>query len=159
MEKPIVNVKDLNYQEFPGVLPEHLKEKYGGSKLGQAAAKIGAEKLGYNVTIVPPGRRAFQFHSHKVNEEMFFILEGEGEVRVGENTFLITAGDFIAHPPGSPAHQIINTSTKELRYLAVSTKEGPEIAEYPDSKKFGVLSKDFRFLGHMNESLDYWDGE
>ena len=39
--------------------------------------------LHYNLTAVPPGKRAFPFHNHRVNEEMFFILEGTGEVRIG----------------------------------------------------------------------------
>ena len=93
---------------------------------------------------------------------MLDFLEGEGEVRVGDQTYPIRKGDFIAHPPGGPetAHQIVNTSKNELRYLAVSTMELPDIADYPDSNKFGVMSANrFRFLGRVDQSLNYWDGE
>ncbi len=162
MEKPIINISELDFQGFPGGRPEHAKEKYDGSVMGQAAARIGAKKLGYNITKIPPGKRAFPFHSHRVNEEMFFVIEGEGEIRIGDKTYTIKKGDFVACPPGGPetAHQIINTSKAELLYMGVSTKEGPEIAEYPDSKKFGVMSTDgFRFLGKADQSLGYWDGE
>ena len=50
----------------------------------------------------------------------------------------------------------------------MSTKLYPEIAEYPDSNKFGVLGEFpgdggkpevFRFLGRAEESLGYYDGE
>jgi hypothetical protein len=42
----------------------------------------------------------------------------------------------------------------------VSTMELPEIADYPDSNKFGVMSAEgFRFLGRVHQSLNYWDGE
>jgi uncharacterized cupin superfamily protein len=131
---------------------------------------VGAQKLGCSLTVVPPGRRAFPFHSHRANEEMFFILEGRGEVRIGAERHAIRSGDVIACPPGGAetAHQIINTGTAELRYLAISTKLTPEIAEYPDSQKFGVLAEFpgeggapqfFRYLGRANGSLDYYDGE
>jgi uncharacterized cupin superfamily protein len=53
----------------------------------------------------------------------------------------------------------VNNSSDELVYLSVSTKLSPEIAEYPDSGKFGVLSADVRFLGKLDLSLGYWDGE
>jgi uncharacterized cupin superfamily protein len=55
--------------------------------------------------------------------------------------FPIKGGDIIARPAGGKrtAHQIINTSEEELRFLAVSTKLSPEIAEYPDTNRFGVL--------------------
>ncbi len=79
-------------------------------------------------------------------------------------------GDFIANLPGGPetAHQIINTGSEELRYLAVSTLNTPEIVEYPDSGKFGTILRkilpdgSMRVLRHIDREgtgLDYWDGE
>ena len=162
MAKPIINIAEVEFGPFPAPMPESAKAKFGGAVLGRIGPKIGARKLGYSITVLPAGKRAFPFHSHRVNEEMFFILEGEGEVRVGDKIYPIRKGDFVAHPPGGPetAHQIVNTSKNELRYLAVSTMELPEIADYPDSNKFGVMSLDgFRFLGRLDQSLDYWDGE
>jgi uncharacterized cupin superfamily protein len=52
--------------------------------MARISARIGAQKLGYNITAVPPGMRAFPPHSHHVNEETFFVLEGCGEVQIGE---------------------------------------------------------------------------
>jgi len=140
-------------------------------RMGPIAPLIGAQKLGYNITAVPPGKRAFPFHNHHVNEEMFYILEGDGEVRIGDDVYPVTTGDIIACPPGGKekAHQIVNTGTVELKYLAISTKLSPEIAEYPDSGKFGVLEelpadaqgkpRGFRFVSRHSESMDYWEGE
>lgn len=161
MAKQIININDLDPKPFPAPIPDHLKEKYEGAKMAFAGPLLGAQKLGFNVTIVPPGKRAVQFHNHRVNEELFFILEGEGEVRIGTETFKIKQGDIISNPPGGAetAHQIINTSEKELKYLAISTKLYPDIADYPDSGKFGVLSENFRYIGRENGSLGYFDGE
>jgi uncharacterized cupin superfamily protein len=151
--KRILNVADLEY------VPVGNGAAFE-AKMGMIGPKLGAQKLGYNVTIVPPGKRAFPFHSHRANEEMFFVLAGEGEIRLGSERHPIRAGDVIACPPGGPetAHQIVNTSSAELRYLAVSTKVSPEIAEYPDSGKFGVLGEGFRFVGKPDGSLDYYEG-
>jgi uncharacterized cupin superfamily protein len=165
MPSPILNIADLEYRET-----SH-GERYA-ARLGAIGPRIGAQKLGYNVTVLPPGKRAFPFHNHRVNEEMFFVLEGEGEVRIGQARHPIRRGDVIACPPGGPetAHQIINTSqTAELKYLAVSTRQYPEVAEYPDSGKFGLLAEfppgadgkpqTMRFVGRAEASLDYWEGE
>jgi uncharacterized cupin superfamily protein len=169
---PIVNLAELEYHPSPIPLPEALQDRYAGARLAPVASRLGAQKLGYNVTSLPPGKRAFPLHNHRVNEEMFFILDGEGEVRIGSETFPIRQGDVIAHPPGGPetAHQIINTAKDaELKFLAVSTKLSPDIAEYPDSRKFGVLAElqpgpdgkpqHFRFVGRADQSLNYWEGE
>src|SRR6266704_2971798 len=99
---------------------------------------------------------------------MFVVLDGEGEVRIGGETFPIKKGDVIAHPPGGPetAHQIVNTSNAELKYLAISTLESPEICDYPDSKKFAVITfelgpdgkpKFWRFAAREDAGLDYYD--
>ena len=131
-----------------------------------AVASATAHKLGYNVTALPPGKSAFPFHAHRINEEMFLVLEGTGEVRIGATRHPIRAGDVIACPPGGPetAHQIVNTSSGELKYLAVSTRLSPEIAEYPDTGRFGVLAEfppgpdgklqGLRFMGRAGESLN-----
>jgi uncharacterized cupin superfamily protein len=168
---PIINIADVELRPRPAAFapPESMSDRYGDVRMGMIGLRIGAQKLGYNVTAVPPGKRAFPFHNHRINEEMFFVLEGEGEVRIGEATYPIRAGDFIACPPGGAdvAHQIINTGTAELKYLAVSTQVTPEIAEYPDSGKFGVLAQFpgapgepptfFRFVSREDASLKYWD--
>ncbi len=134
MNKPIINIDDLNYMDWGH------GDRYA-AKFGLISRLIGAKGLGYNLTVVPPGKRAFPFHSHRVNDEMFFVVEGNGEIRIGEDTFPIKQGDVVACPPGGPetAHQIINNSESDLRYLAVSTTMSPEVAEYPDSDKYGVI--------------------
>jgi len=165
MTRPILNLDELEYRDW----------SHGDrfrARLGAVGSRIGARLLGSNVTVLPPGKAAFPFHNHHVNEELFLVLEGEGEVRIGESRFEIRPGDIIACPPGGPdtAHQIVNTSHEsELRFFAVSTKLSPEIAEYPDSGKFAVLAdlapgsdgtpRTMRFVGRESDGLDYWDGE
>ena len=172
MNRPIINIADVALEPRPPALsPTGAAAERYNARMGFIGARLGAQKLGYNVTAVPPGKRAFPFHNHRVNEEMFFILEGSGEVRIGESVHPIRAGDIVACPPGGKetAHQIVNTGAVELKYLAVSTKLSPEIAEYPDTGKFGVLAEFpagaeskpqmFRFVGRENLAVNYWDGE
>jgi len=174
MTHPILNLADLEFRvwghrgEYRGTT--RPSERYE-AHIGAISAKIGAQKLGYNLTVLPPGKSAFPRHSHHVNEEMFFILEGEGELRVGDKRYELKQGDVIACPPGGPetAHQITNNSTAELKFLAVSTRLSPEIAEYPDSGKVGVYAEfthnaggapqGMRFLTKSGTSVDYWEGE
>lgn len=99
------------------------------------------------------------------------VLHGSGEVRIGEARYPIRTGDIIACPAGGreTAHQIINTGSEELRYLAVSTEHSLEMAQYPDSGKFAVKAEfgialdgtpqRFVFVGRETQSVDYWDGE
>ena len=130
MRKNIINVSEVELQPRPPqIAPTGPAAERFDARVGQIGPQIGAKKLGYNLTAVPPGKRAYPFHSHRVQEEMFYVIEGSGEVRIGAERFPIRAGDIIACPTGGPetAHQIINTGKSELRYLAVSTKESLEV--------------------------------
>jgi uncharacterized cupin superfamily protein len=172
MDRPFINIADIELEPRPAAMtPSGETAQRFDARIGQIAPLIGAHQLGYNITAVPPGKRAFPFHNHRVNEEMFFILEGQGELRYGEATYQVGPGDVIACPAGgrTRAHTILNTGATEMRYLAISTKLSPEIAEYPDSNKFGVLgqftdgaAKESRMFYHVareGEGIDYWEGE
>jgi uncharacterized cupin superfamily protein len=170
MRHPIINIADLKIQSVdPARAPKGKNAGLYDRRFGEIASRIGAQKLGYNLTVVAPGKRNCPFHNHHLEEEMFFILEGEGELRFGDKRYPIKPGDLIACPAGGPevAHQIINTGPVEMRYLSVSTLAPLEICDYPDSGKFGVYEENppsddgnrSRFLSRPGMSLDYWDGE
>lgn len=161
-EKPFINIDNLEY-----------KQQQNGKKfeanIAPIGTLIGAEKLGYRMVVLPPGKAAWPFHSHLVNEEMFFIIEGSGMLRHGSEEYKVTTGDVICSPPKKDlAHQIVNDSNSELKYMAVSTNVDPDICIYPDSDKFGVYSgyypnpdtdTQFFIMGREKDGLDYWDGE
>jgi len=166
MSGPILNVADAK------VLRELSHGDKFSAKLAPIGVHIGAKKLGYNVTSVPPGKRAFPFHCHHANEEMFYVIEGTGTLRFGKEEYPVRAGDVVACPAGGPevAHQLINTGATELRFLAVSTAIDTDIWQYPDSGKWGAVGgrepglppARASFAGRYvreSESLDYWDGE
>jgi uncharacterized cupin superfamily protein len=85
-----------------------------------------------------PEDAAFPFHRHHVNDELFYIVSGEGEYRCGDKSYLLRPGDTVGAPAGGEAHQIINNGTGELRYLGISTMRGVDVVDYPDSGKVGI---------------------
>ena len=112
--RPIVNIADVP-------LRDGGNGKQFAAKLGRIGGLIGSQKLGCQLHVVAVGQKAFPRHAHHVNEEMFFILMGEGTYRVGEETYPIREGDVISAPPGdaTTAHQIVNTGAGELRCRAL----------------------------------------
>ena len=77
MPKPILNIADVEFRKVGhgATFRENAPEKFQ-SQIGDIGRRLGAQKLGYNITVVPPGKRAFPFHNHRANEEMFLVLEG-----------------------------------------------------------------------------------
>ena len=135
------------------------------ARLGTGTA---ATKLGISVDILPPGKRGCPYHFHYAQEEAFVVLEGEGHLRVAGEMLALKAGDVVFIPPGPQyPHQIVNTSAAALKFLSISTKDSPEVVEYPDSGKYlatasGPLDGGTRVFDRMHreaDDLDYWDGE
>lgn len=159
MVKPVLNLAEV---EFDDVEENGLYT----SKRGRISAHIGARNLGYNLTVLPPGKVQCPFHCHHGEEEMFLILEGEGELRFGDRRYPIRTHDVIACPPGGPevAHQIINTGTTTMRYLALSTLVDIEVCEYPDSQKIMIGAgrpgeRTIRKIFRAESTVDYYDRE
>jgi len=154
IDSRVVNLAELKLEHFER-----------GGKFECRAVRIGplvgAKDLGYSYDVVPPGRCSCPFHSHRAEEEMFFIVKGEGTLRYGAETRKIRAGDVICCPTGGPgtAHQIVNDSDAELAYLSVSTMMPAEVCEYPDSKKIGAYGGELRHMTLEEHHLDYWTGE
>ncbi len=97
---------------------------------------------------------------------MFLILEGEGALRFGNREYGIKQHDVIACPPGGQevAHQIINTSDNDIKYLCVSTNEPVDVCEYPDSQKVMTMigeqgNRCFRHISQLEHSVEYFCDE
>ncbi|MGH6617865.1 cupin domain-containing protein [Sphingomonas sp.] len=159
MVKPVMNLDEVEFDDV---------EENGRytSRRATISDHIGARNLGYNLTVLPPGKVQCPFHCHHGEEEMFFILEGEGELRFGEERYPLRAHDVIACPPGGAevAHQIINTGTTVMRYLSLSTLVAVDACEYPDSDKVMVVAgkrgdRALRKMFRADHSVDYYDRE
>jgi uncharacterized cupin superfamily protein len=144
-----------------------------GSRFGATIRPLGratgATWLGCNHFEVEPGRTAFPHHYHCAIEEAVFILEGEGTLRLGDETMRVRAGDYVSFPAGPDhAHQITNSGPTPLKYLCVSTRSRTDVVGYPDSKKVAAMagpSFDFldppwlRAIYKQGTEVGYYDGE
>jgi uncharacterized cupin superfamily protein len=159
MAGPVINLDALDFDDFEDNGRFTSRRAFIGDR-------IGARQMGYNLTVLPPGKAQCPFHSHHGEEEMFFILDGTGELRFGEDRYPLRKDDVIACPTGGAdvAHQIINTGATDLRYLAVSTLVNVEACEYPDSGKIMIVSGKpgevgLRHMFRAETVVEYYDRE
>ena len=69
--------------------------------LAQASVPVGATTL---------------LHRHVITEELYFIQSGNGQMTLGEQTFVVEPGDTVCISPGT-AHCIENIDDVELIFL------------------------------------------
>jgi uncharacterized cupin superfamily protein len=132
------------------------------SRIGRQA---GSKRIGASLFAVPPGEAAYPYHWHLAEEEMVVVLEGTPILRTPDGERRMERGEVVPFMRGEQgAHQIINDTDGEVRFLAFSTQGEPDIVIYPDSGKVGAFERrpeggGLYKLFRLADEVGYWDGE
>ncbi len=91
----------------------------------------GGERFSAGVVKLEPGK-GHERHTHPESDEILYVIRGEGEQEVADETETIESGDMVFIPEGVE-HGTINTGWEPLLLLAVYAPPGPEelLAELP----------------------------
>ena len=83
------------------------------------------------IVIIEPGK-APPLHKHDDTEQLFFILEGKGELKIGDesSSFPVKPQDLVRVPPKT-MHTIVAVSDTRLRYLAIDCFTADRLEDEP----------------------------
>lgn len=70
-------------------------------------------------------------HSHEVEQEAWYVVSGQGQIRVGETKVEVGPGTVVVSPP-RVEHQITNPGPEVLKALFIFSPAGPEEALFAD---------------------------
>lgn len=114
--KPVASVRNINeipWQQFPG--------HFGGA-LSKALVRpdaAGSRLVDYRISTYQP-MAYVQRHTHKVQEQVYHVLEGEGLMEMDGRRQVVRRHDVIFIPPGIE-HGIANTGLGVLTFIVVTT--------------------------------------
>lgn len=100
----IVDLEDMDGRTYPA--RRLTKNVVGGS------SPIDADNFSMGVSVLEPDGGQVPWHNHD-QEEVYFVLEGEGEMCVGEERGIVRGGQAVKIPPGA-FHQITNVGAEPL---------------------------------------------
>ena len=112
-EALIRNVAEVPWQEFPG--------HFGGA-LSKALVRpetAGSRLIDYRLSTYQPMARV-ELHTHKVQEQVYHVLDGEGMMETDGKRQVVRKYDVIFIPPGV-AHAIYNTGLGDLTFIVATT--------------------------------------
>lgn len=104
--------------------------------LGRAT---GMKRVGVNLIRIPPGKESFIPHSHAMQEEFVFVLEGAGEVVLDGAAHPIGPGDFVGFPTDGVVHSIVSKGPGDLVYLTGGEGGAVEVSEMPSIGKTAIF--------------------
>ena len=87
--------------------------------------------MGLHLVHLEPGDLSSEHHFHEEDEEFVYILAGTARAFIGDEEFVVGAGDLMAFPKHSPAHHMRNDSDDVVTYLVGGTRAPIDICNYP----------------------------
>jgi len=109
----IRNVVEVPWQEFPG--------HFGGA-LSKALVRpetAGSKLIDYRISCYQPMAHV-ELHTHKVQEQVYHVLDGEGMMEMNGKRQVVRRHDVIYIPPGVE-HAMFNTGLTDLTFIVVTT--------------------------------------
>jgi mannose-6-phosphate isomerase-like protein (cupin superfamily) len=94
--------------------------------------RTGSENLGARLWRMPP-KSANTLHKHIRSEEFYFVLEGTGRMRVGEETLAVPKHGAVLVGPDQ-LRQVFNDTDEEVLWLIIGGPEELEFVQGSQSK-------------------------
>jgi uncharacterized cupin superfamily protein len=149
-ERPatIVNVRDV---EPIGFRRDRVDAQ--SRFLGRA---LGARRTALNLATLAPGSESAPPHCHSAIEELFVVLDGEGELLLGagEEAHPVRAGSLVSRPAGSGVAHCFRAGERGLTLLMYSDRDANDMCFYPRSGKVLMRGLGIVFRPQL---VDFWD--
>jgi mannose-6-phosphate isomerase-like protein (cupin superfamily) len=109
----VKNVAETPWRQFPN--------HFGGalSKPLVMPETMNSKHLDYRISMYQP-MAYVEKHSHKVQEQVYHVLAGEGLMEIGDKTHVVRKHDVIYLPPGVE-HSINNTGVADLIFIVATS--------------------------------------
>ncbi|HSH08115.1 MAG TPA: cupin domain-containing protein [Burkholderiales bacterium] len=108
----IHNIAEVDWEDLAG--------HFGGafSKFLVRPETTGSRQIDYRISCYQP-RAYVETHAHKVQEQVYHVLEGEGLMEIGGRRQVVRRHDVIFIPPGVK-HAIYNSGLVDLVFVVVT---------------------------------------
>jgi uncharacterized cupin superfamily protein len=124
----VFRAADIEARAVAFTHPWNPRSEMRGAFLGRPA---GLKRTGVNLITVPPGKESFTYHAHLHEEEWLYILSGRAVIDDGDAQHEVVAGDFVAFPTPSQAHQLRNPYDEPVVYLTGGEASEQDVADFP----------------------------
>jgi uncharacterized cupin superfamily protein len=149
----IVNVADLEALERDGATV--------GRRVRYPGREAGSVSTGIRYSEVFPGKLSAPPHCHTLEEEIFVVLEGDGQLLLWDKgeveEHAVRTGSVVVRPPASEVAHAFRGGDAGLTLLMYGTREPGEVCYYPRSGKVYFIG--LGLITRVGEQLDYWEGE
>lgn len=138
------------------IYPEPFARLVAGRTKRKLGDAFGLENFGVNLTRLDPGAASAIFHSHAVQDEFVYVLDGRPTVVFGDSEHELAPGDCIGFRAGTGiGHQVVNRSDAPATYLEIGDRTPGERVEYPRDDIAANLGPDGSWIVTHKDGTPY----
>lgn len=139
-QSPAMPAMDVPVRTRPSNYPEPFASRMAGREKRALGEMFGLANFGVNLTRLAPGAISALRHSHTLQDEFIYVLQGYPILRTDSGDTSLAPGMCAGFKAGSgDAHQLINQTSEEVLYLEVGDRSAGDVVQYPDDDLQAVL--------------------
>jgi uncharacterized cupin superfamily protein len=132
-----------------------------GRRVRYPGREMGSLKTGVRHAEVFPGKLNAPPHCHALEEEIFVVLDGDGDLLLWEEEGVtehpLRTGSVVCRQPSTGVAHAFRGGSSGMTVLMYGTREPGEVCYYPRSAKVYFIG--LELITRVCEQLDYWEGE
>jgi mannose-6-phosphate isomerase-like protein (cupin superfamily) len=117
----VQKMAQLPWKEYPGHFGGALSKELAGPET------VGSSRVDFRISRYAP-MAYVQEHQHQIQEQVYYVLEGEGVLTLDDESHLMRPHDYVYVPPGV-RHSFTNTGLDGLVFLVITTPASDEEQE------------------------------
>lgn len=132
--KPVsLHAAEAPLRTKPSNYPEPFASRMAGRQKRPLGDLFGLTHFGVNLTQLEPGAVSSLRHSHSLQDEFIYVLQGHPTLHTNEGHRRLAPGDCAGFKAGSGnGHRLVNDTSHDVVYLEVGDRTRGDIALYPD---------------------------
>jgi mannose-6-phosphate isomerase-like protein (cupin superfamily) len=117
----VQKMAQMPWKEYPGHFGGALSKELAGPET------VGSSRVDFRISRYAP-MAYVQEHQHQIQEQVYYVLEGEGVLTLDDESHLMRPHDYVYVPPGV-RHSFTNTGLDGLVFLVITTPASDEEQE------------------------------
>ncbi|PVE07920.1 cupin domain-containing protein [Limnohabitans sp. Rim28] len=117
----VQKMAQMPWKEYPGHFGGALSKELAGPET------VGSSRVDFRISRYAP-MAYVQEHQHHIQEQVYYVLEGEGVLTLDDESHLMRPHDYVYVPPGV-RHSFTNTGLDGLVFLVITTPASDEEQE------------------------------
>ena len=122
---------DVPPRTRPSNYPEPFASRMSRREKRMLGDFFGLNNFGVNLTRIAPGGESALMHMHSKQDELIYVLEGEGVLATPSGETRLLAGMCAGFPAQGEAHHILNRSDRDLVILEIGDRPEGDEGTYP----------------------------